>query len=393
MEFNGIGVDKAVLVAQSEVLAGRIELMRKTVHDEAGSEFNIDSPKQLEKVLFTDLKLPSGKKTKTGYSTDVQVLEKLALQAPIARHILDYRSMVKLKNTYLDNLGNEVNGKTGRIHTSFNQTGAATGRLSSSDPNLQNIPIRTDEGRRIRSAFVPGDAKKDVLLTADYSQIELRLLAHFTQEPGLLSAFKNDEDVHKTVAAEVFGVPLDAVTREQRGQAKTINFGIIYGVTAYGLSARIEGLSVAAAKDVIDAYHRRFPGIQGFFDKCVEEARRQGYVETVLGRRRPIPNIASGVVHLRNYAERAAINSVVQGSAADLIKVAMVSIYRKLIEDNHPSKLLLQVHDELVFETPIGHEESEADFVKREMTSALADKLAVPLKVEVGWAKNWQEVK
>ncbi|HEX8322857.1 MAG TPA: DNA polymerase I [Tepidisphaeraceae bacterium] len=393
MEFNGIGVDPAVLKEQSAVLATRIDAMRETIHQEAGGEFNIDSPKQLEKILFTDLQLPKGKKTKTGYSTDVQVLEKLALQAPIARHILDYRSMVKLKNTYLDNLTAYVNEKTGRIHTSFNQTGAATGRLSSSDPNLQNIPIRTDEGRRIRLAFVPGDPKKDVLLTADYSQIELRLLAHFTQEPGLLSAFKNDEDIHKAVAAEVFGVSLDQVSREQRNSAKTINFGIIYGVTAFGLSARIEGLSVSAAKDVIDRYHVRFPGIQKFFTQCVEEAREKGYVETVLGRRRPIPDITSGVINIRNYAERAAINSVVQGSAADLIKVAMVNIYRKLKSENHPSKLLLQVHDELVFETPIGHEQSEAAFVKAEMNAALADKLTVPLKVEVGWAKNWQEVK
>lgn len=393
MEFNGIGVDPAVLKEQSDVLAGRIETIRADIHKEAGGEFNIDSPKQLEKVLFVDLKLPTAKKTKTGYSTDVQVLEKLALQAPIARKILDYRSMVKLKNTYLDSLTEYVNKKTGRIHTSFNQTGAATGRLSSSDPNLQNIPIRTDEGRRIRLAFVPGDPKTHVLLTADYSQIELRLLAHFTQEPGLLSAFKNDEDIHKTVAAEVFGVPLDKVTREQRNSAKTVNFGIVYGVTAFGLSARIEGLSVGAAKEVIERYHARFPGIQTFFDKCVAEAKAKGFVETILGRRRPIPDITSGVINIRNYAERAAINSVVQGSAADLIKVAMVNIYRKLISENHTSKMLLQVHDELVFETPIGQEEAEAEFVKREMNSALSDKLTVPLKVEVGWAKNWQEVK
>ncbi|MDB5325841.1 MAG: polymerase [Phycisphaerales bacterium] len=393
MEFNGIGVDPAVLKEQSDVLAGRIEIIREDIHKEAGGEFNIDSPKQLEKVLFIDLKLPTAKKTKTGYSTDVQVLEKLALQAPIARKILDYRSMVKLKNTYLDSLTEYVNKKTGRIHTSFNQTGAATGRLSSSDPNLQNIPIRTDEGRRIRLAFVPGDPKTHVLLTADYSQIELRLLAHFTQEPGLLSAFKNDEDIHKTVAAEVFGVPLAEVTREQRNSAKTVNFGIVYGVTAFGLSARIEGLSVGDAKGIIERYHARFPGIQTFFDKCVEEAKSKGFVETILGRRRPIPDINSAVINMRNYAERAAINSVVQGSAADLIKVAMVNIYRKLTSENHPSKLLLQVHDELVFETPIGQEESEAAFVRTEMNAALSDKLSVPLKVEVGWAKNWQEVK
>ncbi len=391
METNGIAVDPAVLSEQSKVLGERIELLRERIHTEAGGEFNPDSPKQLAEVLFTRLGLKTGKKTKTGYSTDVQVLEKLATEHPVPRMILDYRSMMKLKNTYLDNLTAYINPETKRIHTHFNQTGAGTGRLSSSDPNLQNIPIRTDEGRRIRLAFVPGDPINNVLLTADYSQIELRILAHFTEEPGLIKAFAADEDIHRAVAAEVFGVPLADVSREQRNSAKTINFGIIYGVSAFGLAQRIEGLTVSSAGELITAYHKRFPGINEFFKKCVAEAHEKGYVETIGGRRRPIPDITSGVLAQRNYAERAAINSVVQGSAADLIKQAMLNVYRRMIKDNSPSKMLLQVHDELVFETPAQFAESEAAMVRDEMTRAMT--LKVPLKVEAGWGKNWQEVK
>jgi DNA polymerase-1 len=341
--------------------------------------------------LFTKLGLKIVKRTKTGPSTDVEVLEKLASEHACPRLILEYRSLVKLKNTYLDNLTEYASPRDQRIHSSFNQAGAATGRLSSSDPNLQNIPIRTDIGRRIRLAFVPGDAEKNVLLTADYSQIELRVLAHFTGEPALVEAFARDEDVHATVAAEVFGVPLDAVTREQRARAKTINFGIIYGVSAYGLARRIEGLNVAAAQELINAYAKRFPRISGFLEKCVMAAQAQGYVETILGRRRPIPDINSAVVSIRNGSERMAINSVVQGSAADLIKVAMVNVHRRSVRENWQSRLLLQVHDELVFETPEAAAEKEAGMIRQEMVEAM--KLDVPLKVEVGWGKNWQEVK
>jgi DNA polymerase-1 len=391
MERNGIAIDPSILKEQSAVLGERIDALRLKIFEMAGSEFNIDSPKQLAKILFENLGLDSGKKTKTGFSTDVQVLEKLAKKHPLPRLILDYRSMVKLKNTYLDNLTEYRSPIDGRIHASFNQTGAATGRLSCSDPNLQNIPIRTDEGRRIRLAFVPGDAKNNVLLTADYSQIELRILAHFTQEPALLKAFEADEDVHRAVAAEVFGVTLEQVSREQRGHAKTINFGIIYGVSAWGLSDRIEGLTVDAARLLIETYNKRFPGIQQFFKKCVAEAQDKGYVETILGRRRPIFDINSGVIQQRNAAERAAINSVVQGSAADLIKQAMLNVHRRILREGRPSKMLLQVHDELVFETPIAQVEQEAAMVRDEMTGAM--KLTVPLKVEVGWGKNWQEVK
>lgn len=391
MEHNGIAIDPAILKEQSQVLGERVESLRKQIMEEAGTEFNPDSPKQLGEVLFNKLGLRVVKRTKTGPSTDVQVLDKLAAEHKVPRLILEYRSLVKLKNTYLDNLTDFVNEKTGRIHASFNQTGAATGRLSCSDPNLQNIPIRTDEGRRIRSAFVPGDRKHNVLLTADYSQIELRVLAHFTEEPALLRAFEADEDIHRAVAAEVFGVPLEQVTRGQRGQAKTINFGIIYGVSAFGLARRIEGMSVSAAQDLINAYNKRFPSIQKFMQQCVLDAHAKGYVETILGRRRKIPELQSPVLAQRNAGERMAINSVVQGSAADLIKVAMLNIYRRLMKEKHSSRLLLQVHDELVFETPEKDVETEAAMIREEMTGAM--KLKVPLKVEVGWGKNWQEVK
>jgi DNA polymerase I len=391
METNGIAIDPAVLKEQSQAMGLKIEELRDQIFKAAGTEFNPDSPKQLAEVLFDKLKLKIVKRTKTGPSTDIEVLERLADKHPVPKLILEYRSLVKLKNTYLDNLPEFVNPKTKRIHASFSQIGAATGRLSCSDPNLQNIPIRTDEGRRIRSAFVPGDPEHNLLLTADYSQIELRFLAHFTEEPALVEAFARDEDIHRTVAAEVFNVAPEKVTREQRGQAKIVNFGIVYGVTASGLARRIEGMNVRSAGELITAYHKRFPRIKQFLEQCVSQAQTNGYVETLYGRRRPIFDIHSQVVALRNAAERMAINSVVQGSAADLIKIAMNNVYKRLRKENRPSKMLLQVHDELVFETPANVVEQEARVIREEMTTAM--KLKVPLKVEVGWAKNWQEVK
>jgi DNA polymerase-1 len=391
MESNGIAIDPAVLKEQSQAMAGKIEELREQIFKKAGNEFNPDSPKQLADVLFDRLGLKIVKRTKTGPSTDIEVLERLADKHAVPKLILEYRSLVKLKNTYLDNLPEFVNPKTKRIHASFSQIGAATGRLSCSDPNLQNIPIRTDEGRRIRSAFVPGDPEHNVLLTADYSQIELRFLAHFTEEPALVEAFARDEDIHRTVAAEVFNAKPENVTREQRGQAKIVNFGIVYGVTASGLARRIEGMTVRSASELINAYHKRFPRIKQFLEQCVVEAQTKGYVETLCGRRRPVTDIHSQVVALRNAAERIAINSVVQGSAADLIKIAMRNVFDRLRKEKRPSKMLLQVHDELVFETPANVVEDEARVIREEMTSAM--KLEVPLKVEVGWAKNWQEVK
>ncbi|HWE04154.1 MAG TPA: DNA polymerase I [Tepidisphaeraceae bacterium] len=392
MEFNGIAVDPAILKEQSLVMSGRIDELRIRIHHEAGGAFNIDSPKQLAEVLHGRLGLKVIKKTPTGApSTDTEVLDKLAGEHAAPRLIQEYREWVKLKNTYLDNLPHDINPKTGRLHGSFNQTGTETGRLSMSDPNLQNIPIRTDEGRRIRLAFVPGDPEKNVLLTADYSQIELRVLAHFTREPALVKAFELDEDIHRAVAAEVFGVALDQVTRDQRGHAKTVNFGIIYGVSAFGLARRVEGLTVQSAAELINAYNKRFPSIQEFFKKCVTEAQNKGYVETILGRRRLIPDINNAVLRQRSGSERMAINSVVQGSAADLIKKAMVNIHRRLKRENRPSRMLLQVHDELVFETPREHADSEAAMIREEMEGAMT--LSIPLKVEVGWGKNWYEAK
>ncbi len=390
MEFNGIAVDKSVLQEQSGVLGTRIDELRGKITAAAGFEFNPDSPKQLAEALFTQLKLTPVKKNKTGYSTDVFVLEKLAEKHPVPQLILDYRSLVKLKNTYLDNLGEDVLAD-GRIHGHFNQAGAGTGRLSMSDPNLQNIPIRTDEGRRIRLAFVPGDAERNVLLAVDYSQIELRILAHFTREPALLKAFADDQDIHRAVAAEVYNVPLADVSREQRNYAKTINFGIIYGVSAFGLANRIEGLNTRAAQELIDVYNKRFPGIEQFSADAVQTAREKGYVQTILGRRRPITEINSSIIAARKGAERAAGNTIIQGSAADLIKVAMVRLYRRMRAENMRSKLLLQVHDELVFETPADVVAAEAEVIKAEMAAAMT--LAVPLKAEAGWGKNWADAK
>lgn len=394
METNGVAVDPAVLKEQSAVLGERIEELRGKIAEAAGGiEFNPDSPKQLGDVLFNKLNLKVVKRTKTGPSTDIEVLEKLANDHPVPKLILEYRSLVKLKNTYLDNLTDHMNPHTGRVHTSFNQTGASTGRLSSSDPNLQNIPIRTDEGRRIRLAFVPGN-KDNVLLTADYSQIELRVLAHFTREPALVEAFAKDEDIHRAVASEVFGVPLEDVSRDQRGQAKTINFGIIYGVSAFGLARRIDGMTMQSAQQLINAYNKRFPSIKQFLEKCVMEAQGQGYVETIMGRRRPINDVNSGVLAIRNAGERMAINSVVQGSAADLIKLAMLNVHKRIKREKRPSKMLLQVHDELVFETPASEVQKDAEIVREEMVNAgTAIGITIPLKVELGWGKNWGETK
>jgi len=391
MEFNGIAINPAILKEQSKVLSERAAELRKQILDAAGCDFNPDSPKQLAEVLFSKLGLRVIKRNKTGPSTDVEVLEKLAADHKVPRLILEYRSLVKLINTYLDNLTDFVNPKTGRIHASFNQTGAATGRLSCSGPNLQNIPIRTDEGARIRSAFVPGDPRHNVLLTADYSQIELRILAHYTLEPALVGAFENDEDIHAAVAAEVFAVPLGQVTKAQRSQAKIVNFGIIYGVSAVGLARRIDGMSVSAATDLIAAYNKRFPSIQKFMLECVQNAQTFGYVETILGRRRQIPELKSPVLSQRNAGERMAINSVIQGSAADLIKIAMLNIHRRLKEENRPSKMLLQVHDELVFETPKTAVESESNMIREEMCRAMT--LKVPLTVGIASGQNWQEGK
>ena len=389
MERAGLRVDPATLAEQSEVLRERIEGLRSRIAAEAGGEINPDSPKQLQEVLFERLKLKPVRKTKTGFSTDAATLETLAEQHPLPGLILDYRQLNKLRETYLENLTKEINPKTGRIHTSFNQTGASTGRLSSSDPNLQNIPVRTDEGRRIRQAFV-ADAG-NVLVTADYSQIELRFLAHFCGEERLIEAFAEDQDIHRAVAADVYETPLDRVTDQQRRYAKTINFAIIYGVSAFGLARRVEGLNQRSAKELIDRYKGQYPKVFEFFDTCIMEAKEKGYVETIRGRRRPIPEIESRIASMRQYAERTAINSVIQGSAADLIKLAMLDVARRLAAADSPARLLLQVHDELVFECPADAAAGTAELARSAMVGAM--ELKVPLKVDAGWAANWREAK
>jgi DNA polymerase I len=392
MEDHGIKVDPTVLDEQKAVLAKRIDELRELIHEAAGGAFNVDSPKQLAEVLFTNLGLPVVKRKKTGPSTDVEVLEKLAdmqgidetaQKVPVL--MLEYRQLSKLVGTYLGNLKDSIDASDGRVHARFHQTGAATGRLSSSDPNLQNIPIRTEVGRQIRKAFItePGH----VLISADYSQIELRILAHLSEDPRLTEAFENDRDIHTAVASEVFGTPLDQVTSEQRGHAKVINFGIVYGVTAYGLARRIDGLDNNAAKKLIDDYKKRFVGIDQFLAKCIDQAQTHGHVTTILGRRREISEITSSNGQTRQLGERLAINSVVQGSAADLIKLAMVNLHRRIIKESLPMKMLLQIHDELVFETPAKHTDQAVEIIRHEMEHAMD--LSVPLKVDIGIGADW----
>ena len=388
MERTGILLDRRVLARLESELSKQADVLRGRIIAAAGRPFNPDSPKQLAVVLFDELKLPAARKTKTGPSTDSSVLEELAIEHELPALVLDYRKLTKLLGTYLTALGQFVLPRDGRVHTSFHQTGTVTGRLSSSDPNLQNIPIRTDEGRMIRSAFVapPGC----VLLSADYSQVELRVLAHFCGDETLRAAFAEGQDIHRTVAAEVFGVRPDEVTTDMRAKAKTVNFGIIYGQTAYGLSVslRIPRKDAAA---FIDRYKARFPKIDEFLAQCVSQAKRQGYVETIFGRRRRVPDIESGNQQTRGLAERLAINSVVQGSAADLIKQALVNIARRIDAEGRPSRMLLQIHDELVFEVPEQAVQTEREMIVHEMTSAIA--LSVPLKVDVGMGPNWMEAK
>jgi DNA polymerase-1 len=388
MERTGIMLDQRVLGRLAGELSKQADSLRGRIIAAAGRPFNPDSPKQLAVVLFDELKLPSLKKTKTGPSTDSSVLEELAVEHELPALVLDYRKLTKLLGTYLTALGQYVLPRDGRVHTSFHQTGTVTGRLSSSDPNLQNIPIRTDEGRMIRSAFVA--RKGCVLLSADYSQVELRVLAHFCGDETLRAAFAEGQDIHRTVAAEVFGVRPDEVTPDMRAKAKTVNFGIIYGQTAYGLSVslRIPRKDAAA---FIDRYKARFPKIDEFLAQCVSQAKRQGYVETIFGRRRRVPDIESKNPQMRSLAERLAINSVVQGSAADLIKQAMVNIARRIDAESRPSRMLLQIHDELVFEVPEQAVQAEREMIVHEMISAIA--LIVPLKVDVGVGPNWMEAK
>ncbi|MDQ3812728.1 MAG: DNA polymerase I [Armatimonadota bacterium] len=396
MEANGILCDPVELLRQGEVLKERVEELRQQIYAICGCEFDLNSTKQLADVLYDQLGLKAGKKTKTGRSTDIQELERLAAledanspKTAVPRLVIEYRQLTKLISTYLGNLANSVDARTGRIHSTFHQLVTATGRLASHNPNLQNIPVRSDVGRQIRKAFKapPGH----LLICADYSQIELRLLAHFSEDEALVEAFRHDHDVHAAVAAQVFNTPLESVTREQRARAKTINFGIIYGVTPYGLARRIQDLDIAGATALIADYKRRFPGLDRFLQQCVHEALEKGYVCTILARRRAIPEIHAANANVRSLGERLAINSVVQGSAADLIKRAMVQVQRRIDRDRLPLKLLLQIHDELVLEVPAECAAEQARLVCDEMERAM--QLRVPLRAECGVGPDWLAAK
>jgi DNA polymerase I len=388
MEMDGVAIDEGMLAAFSEQLGRDMLELEREIFEKAGAEFNINSPQQLGEILFNKLKLPAGRKTKGGqYSTSEEVLSDLAVKYELPALILDYRSLSKLKSTYADALPKLVNPATGRIHTSFNQTVTATGRLSSSSPNLQNIPIRTKRGREIRKAFIarPGC----VLLSADYSQIELRVIASIASETAMKAAFVNDEDIHARTAKEIFGLgSIEEVDRDQRRKAKEVNFGIPYGVSAFGLSQRL-GVSRDEGKAVIEAYFARFPEIRRYISETVDFARQFGYVKTLSGRRRYIRDISSGNVNVRGFAERTAINTPIQGTAADLIKIAMIRIFNRLEEEGLKTRMLLQVHDELLFEVPESELERSAALIRETMENAMD--IGIPLKVEWGTGTNWLE--
>lgn len=389
MEQNGVYVNRAHLAEKTEEVADRLQTIEQSIYEMAGHTFNLNSPKQLGTVLFEELDLPVRKKTKTGYSTNAEVLESLRLEHPIVEQILAYRLWSKLKSTYLDGITGLIRTDTGRVHTSFNQTVTATGRLSSSDPNLQNIPVRTEEGRMIRALFEPGEGY-DYLLSADYSQIELRLLAHMSGDENFIDAFKRGQDIHARTAAEVFGIPLEEVTPELRRHAKAVNFGIVYGISDFGLARNLH-ISRKEAGDYISRYFERYPGVRAFMDKVVAEAHETGYVTTMFGRRRELPAIKSRNFNQRMLAERMAMNTPIQGTAADVIKLAMIAAYHKLKEAGVKSRILLQVHDELVLEVV----ESELDVVQAILRESMEHvvALSVPLSIDIHWGRNWAEAK
>lgn len=387
MEYRGILVDSKKLENLSSEFQKALDQKAALVYEMAGEEFNIQSPKQLGYILFDKLGLSVIKKTKSGASTDVAVLEELAAEHPIAEQVLGHRTLSKLKGTYADALPRLIRPETGRIHTSFNQTVTATGRLSSSNPNLQNIPIRSDEGRKIREAFIA--APGNMLLSADYSQIELRVLAHYSGDQSLRDAFRDGHDVHRRTAADIFGITPADVTPEMRRQAKMINFGIIYGMSPFGLSQRLR-ISTKTARAAIDRYFERYSGVRLFIDEAVRSARELGYAETLLGRRRAIPELQSKNFAIRQLGERLAINTPIQGTSADLIKKAMIDIYLALKKDGFRTEMLLQVHDELLFEVPLAERVRVQELIRNKMENVRPN-LAVPLKIEIGWGENWAE--
>jgi DNA polymerase-1 len=387
MERNGIALDTDLLKQMSERLGGQLSRLEKDIYDNVGHQFNINSPQQLGNVLFEELKLPTARKTKGGYSTGAAILEELRGVHPVIGFILDYRQLSKIKSTYIDTLPSLINPKTGRVHTSFNQTRTATGRLSSSEPNLQNIPVRGEMGKEVRQAFIA--PRGSYLLSADYSQIDLRALAHLSQDKSLLAAFRHDEDIHRATAAQVFSVDPEKVTPEMRRTAKTVNFGVIYGMSDYGLE-QATGLSREEATAFINAYFEKYPGVKQYLESTKEKARKEGYVQTILGRKRAIPEINHANRQLREAAERMAINMPVQGTSADIIKVAMINLDGEMAKRRLKSQMILQVHDELIFEVPQAERTEMKKLVPELMTSAI--ELSVPLKVDVKTGPNWGDM-
>jgi DNA polymerase-1 len=387
MERDGVKIDEESLREFSKSLELKLDELTKQIYSLSGVQFNINSTKQLQEVLFEKLNLPKTKKTKTGFSTDAKSLEGLRGKHEIIDLLLEYRQLAKLKSTYADALPKLINPKTGRVHTTYNQTVASTGRLSSNDPNLQNIPIRTELGREIRKAFVPGD-KDRIILSADYSQIELRIMASISGDPALKAAFEKGEDVHRSTAALVFQVPVDEVTPEMRRKAKEVNFGILYGIGVFGLKTRL-GISQKHAKEIIETYFQTFKNVKKFMDDSINFAREHGYAKTLLGRRRFLRNINSSNAVVRQFEERVAINMPIQGTAADMIKIAMINIHNELKRRKVKSKMVLQVHDELVFDIHKDELDELTTVIRELMENALS--LNVPVKVDIGTGNNWLE--
>ena len=388
MQINGMYVDKEELNKFGIELTSKLENITKIIYEMAGEEFNINSTKQLGEILFEKMKLPVIKKTKSGYSTDVDVLEKLKKEDPIIEQILDYRQLMKLNSTYVEGLKPYINPKTNRIHSFFHQTITATGRISSTEPNLQNIPTRFELGKRVRKVFKPEEGK--VYLDADYSQIELRVLASISEDEHMIEAFKNNQDIHKQAASKVFKTPIDEVTKEQRSNAKAVNFGIVYGISDFGLGEQL-GIGRKKAKQYIDEYLEQYAGIKKFMNNITETAKEQGYVETLFHRRRYIPELKSNNYMVRQFGSRAAMNTPIQGTAADIMKIAMIKVYRKIKEQGLKSKIVLQVHDEMMIEVPIDEKVQVEKIMKESMESAA--NLKVPLTAEISSADNWYECK
>jgi DNA polymerase-1 len=388
MEAAGVAIDKKLLADLSEEMEKSLASLTRKIHKEAGADFNINSPKQLAEILFDKMGLPVIKKTKTGASTDVEVLTELAETHSLPKEILKFRELSKLKSTYVDALPLLVNPKTHRVHTSYNQTVTATGRLSSSDPNVQNIPVRTEEGRKIRRAFVAG-GKDRVLVSADYSQIDLRVLAHLSEDENLIRAFKEGADIHRYTASLIFNVQMDDVTETMRDSAKTVNFGVLYGMGAFSLSKSLH-ISMEAARDFIKAYFDRYPRVKKYLDETLEFARKKGYVETEFKRRRYIPEILSKDPRSKSFAERTATNTPIQGTSSDVIKIAMNQIAAALEKGRYASRMILQVHDELIFEVPKSELDRLVELAREKMQGAV--KFKVPMKVSVKAGPNWLDM-